>query len=91
MKKSFYHFLSVDRDSITAHADARRMKKKNRLKYTLFLLSILYSVFVLHTWVLLFIGDDARDRLNVAPVLADFAISFVRAIIIFFHFTRLFR
>ena len=33
-----------------------------------------------HARVLLFIGDDARDGLDVTPVLADFAISFVRTI-----------
>ena len=78
---------------MTAHTDARRMEKKNRLKYILFLPSVLYSALVLHTWVLLFVGNDARDGLNIAPILADFTISFVRAIhsfIIFFHFTRLF-
>ena len=75
---------------MTAHTDARRMEKKNRLKYTLFLLSILYSVFVLHARVLLFVGDDARDGLNIAPVFADFTIGLIRAIIILFHFTHLF-
>ena len=48
---------------------------------------------MLRTLVLLFVGNDARDRLNVAPVLADFAISFVRTIrdlIILLHLIHLF-
>ena len=77
---------------MTAHTDARRMEKKSRLKYTLFLLSVLYSTLVFHVRVLLFIGNDARDRLNVAPVLADFTINLIRAIhgfIILLHFIHL--
>lgn len=78
---------------MTAHADARRMEKKNRLKYILFLLSVLYSTLVLHTRTLLFIWNNARDGLNVTPVLADFTVGFVRTIRSFFillHFIHLF-